>query len=149
MTLPPPKISSLYERDYAEWLETIVNHLKNREFESLDLENLIEELETLGRREKREIESRLRVLLMHLLKYKYQLDKRTNSWKYTIREQRLRILKSLKDSPSLENYFQTIFPETYSDARALASDETGLDLAVFPQTCPFELESILDTEWLP
>ena len=149
MTIQFPKINNLYERDYVEWLKATSKHLKNREFESLDIENLIEEIETLGRSEKRAIESRLRILLMHLLKYKYQSTKRTNSWRYTIREKRLCILKSFKDSPSLKNHFQTIFTETYNDARALASDETGLDIATFPQNCPFRIELILDTEWLP
>lgn len=149
MTVHSYKTNKLYERDYLEWLEATCNQLKNREFDSLDLENLIEEIETLGRSEKREILSRLRILLMHLLKYKYQPNKRTNSWKYTVREQRLQILKSFKDSPSLKNYFQTIFVETYSDARALAADETGLDITTFPQDCPFSIELVLDTEWLP
>ena len=149
MTIQFSKTSNLYELDYVEWLESTSKHLKNREFESLDIENLIEEIETLSRSERREIESRLRILLMHLLKYKYQSTKRTNSWKYTIREPRLRIIKSFKDSPSLKNHFQTIFTETYNDARALASDETGLDIAAFPQDCPFDIEHILETEWLP
>ena len=149
MTVHSYKTNKLYEHDYLEWLEATCNHLKNREFESLDLENLIEEIETLGRSEKREIVSRLRILLMHLLKYKYQSNKRTNSWKYTIREQRLQILKSFKDSPSLKNYFQTIFVETYPDARALAADESGLDITAFPQDCPFDIKLVLDTEWLP
>lgn len=149
MTVHPHKTNKLYERDYLEWLEATCNQLKNREFDFLDLENLIEEIETLGRSEKREIVSRLRILLMHLLKYQYQPNKRTNSWKYTIREQRLQILKSLRDSPSLKNYSQTIFVETYSDARALAADETGLDINAFPQDCPFDIKLVLDTEWLP
>ena len=144
-----PRTANLYDHDYFQWLETTANHLKNRDFEHLDLENLIEEIETLGRSEKRELESRLTILLMHLLKYKYQSSKRSNSWLFTIREQRLRILKSFKDSPSLKNYFQNIFSETYSDARALAADETGLTVDKFPKDCPFNIELVLNLDWLP
>jgi hypothetical protein len=149
MTVQLPKTTNLYDSDYLQWLETTVNHLKNRDFEHLDLDNLIEEIETLGRSEKRELESRLTILLMHLLKYKYQSSKRSNSWLFTIREQRLRILKSFKDSPSLKNYFQNIFSEIYSDARALAADETGLNIDTFPKDCPFNIELVLNPDWLP
>lgn len=144
-----PKTNNLYDSDYFKWLETTVNHLKNKDFNHLDLNNLIEEIETLGRSEKRELESRLTILLMHLLKYKYQSSKRSNSWLFTIREQRLRIEKSLKDSPSLKNYLQNIFRETYSDTRALAADETGLTIDTFPQDCPFKIELVLNLNWLP
>jgi hypothetical protein len=149
MTIQLPKTANLYDHDYLQWLETTVNQLKNRDFEHLDLENLIEEIETLGRSEKRELESRLTILLMHLLKYKYQSSKRSNSWLFTIREQRLRILKSFKDSPSLKNYFQDIFSETYSDARALAADETGLNIDTFPKDFPFNIKLVLNLDWLP
>jgi hypothetical protein len=149
MTTQLSKTTNLYDNDYLQWLENIVNCLKNKDFDHLDLENLIEEIETLGRSEKRELESRLTVLLMHLLKYKYQPSKRSNSWLFTIREQRLRILKAFKDSPSLKNYFQNIFSEIYSDARALASDETGLTIDTFPENSPFNIELILNFDWLP
>jgi hypothetical protein len=149
MTTQLSKTTNLYDNDYLQWLENIVNCLKNKDFDHLDLENLIEEIETLGRSEKRELESRLTVLLMHLLKYKYQPSKRSNSWLFTIREQRLRILKAFKDSPSLKNYFQNIFSEIYSDARALASDKTGLTIDTFPENSPFNIELILNFDWLP
>jgi hypothetical protein len=144
-----PKKANLYESDYLQWLETTATHLKNRDFEHLDITNLIEEIETLGRSEKRELESRLTILLMHLLKYKYQSSKRSNSWLFTIREQRLRILKSFKDSPSLKNYLEKIFAEIYSDARALAADETGLNIDTFPKDCPFKIEFVLNPDWFP
>jgi hypothetical protein len=149
MTTQLSKTSNLYEHDYLQWIENTVERLRNRDFENIDLENLIEEIETLGRSEKRELESRLTILLMHLLKYKYQSSKRSNSWLFTIREQRLRILKSFQDSPSLKNYFQNIFSEIYSDARALAADETGLNIDTFPRNSPFNIESVLNSDWLP
>ena len=149
MTTKLSKTTNLYENDYFQWIENTVARLKNRDFENIDLENLIEEIETLGRSEKRELESRLTILLMHLLKYKYQPSKRSNSWRFTIREQRLRILKSFKDSPSLNNYFQNIFSEIYSDARALAADETGLNIDTFSKNSPFNIEFVLNYDWLP
>lgn len=149
MTTKLSKTTNLYENDYLQWIENTVDRLKNRDFENIDLENLIEEIETLGRSEKRELESRLTILLMHLLKYKYQSSKRSNSWRFTIREQRLRILKSFKDSPSLKNYFQNIFSEIYSDARALAADETGLNIDTFSKNSPFNIEFVLNYDWLP
>ena len=149
MTTKLSKTTNLYENDYLQWIENTVARLKNRDFENIDLENLIEEIETLGRSEKRELESRLTILLMHLLKYKYQPSKRSNSWRFTIREQRLRILKSFKDSPSLKNYFQNIFSEIYSDARALAADETGLNIDTFSKNSPFNIEFVLNYDWLP
>ena len=149
MTTQLSKTTNLYENDYLQWIENTVDRLKNRDFENIDLENLIEEIETLGRSEKRELESRLTILLMHLLKFKYQSSKRSNSWRFTIREQRLRILKSFKDSPSLKNYFQNIFSEIYSDARALAADETGLNIDTFSKNSPFNIEFVLNYDWLP
>ena len=144
-----PQTTDLYNRDYLQWIETTANQLKNRDFEHLDLENLIEEIETLGRSERRELESLLAVLLVHLLKYKYQPSKRSTSWLFTIREQRLRISKSFKDSPSLKNHYHKKFTETYSDARALTADETGLAIMTFPQLCPFNFDFVLNSEWLP
>jgi len=94
-------ITSLYERDFYLWLQTTINLLKEGKFSEIDLENLLEELESMGRSDKNALKSNLRVLLMHLLKYKYQPEKRTNSWVYTIREHRKRIRDTFKTSPSL------------------------------------------------
>jgi Domain of unknown function DUF29 len=111
--------------------------------------NLIEELEAMGRSEKSAIESNLRILLMHLLKYKYQSEKRTNSWLFTIREHRQRLRDDFKNSPSLKRYFLDIFPECYQDARELAADETGLSINTFPIESPFSQEDTLNPDYLP
>ncbi|CAD5909480.1 DUF29 domain-containing protein [Planktothrix agardhii] len=144
-----PPFSSLYDQDFYLWLEKTVNLLRTENFLELDRDHLIEELETMGRSEKRVIESNLRVLLMHLLKYQYQPERRSNSWLSTIIEHRIRINKDLKASPSLKGYFEQIFDETYQDARILASVETGLSLDVFSLTCPLTSEQVLDRDFLP
>ena len=86
---------------------------------------------------------------MHLLKYKYQPEKRTNSWVYTIREHRKRIGDTFKTSPSLYRFFEEIFNECYQDARELAADETGLSIATFPSESPFTGEEVLNPDFLP
>jgi hypothetical protein len=86
---------------------------------------------------------------MHLLKYQYQPEKRTNSWLSSIREHRRRLKKALQTSPSLKNYLQDNLAETYDDSRDIAAIETGLDLDVFPKDCPYSVEQILNPDYLP
>ena len=143
------KHSDLYDRDYTLWLEETIRHLGDRQFEELDLLNLIEELEGMSRSEKRAVYSNLKILLMHLLKYRYQPTKRSNSWRSTIREHRQRLKRAFQESPSLKNYFHENFLDCYQDARELAADETGLALEAFPMESPFSQEEILNTEYLP
>ncbi len=110
---------------------------------------MAEEIEDLGRSEKRAIKSNLRVLLAHLLKYKYQPNKRSNSWRATIREHRLRIKEAFRDSPSLKRYFDEVFDEYYHNARAIAADETGLEIATFNTQCSFSKVEVLDSDFSP
>ncbi len=142
-------LTQLYEQDYLLWLETTVNLLKKGDLSKLDIDNLIEEIEAMSRKEKKALESNLEILLMHLLKYKYQPEKRTNSWKFTIIEHRNRIAKSLQYSPSLRNHFQDNFAQCYQVARKFASNETGLSLDTFPQESCFNLTQVLDENYLP
>jgi hypothetical protein len=86
---------------------------------------------------------------VHLLKYKYQSQKRSNSWLYTIREHRIRLIDDFKDSPSLKRYFSEVFSECYKNARELAADETGLTILTFPESSPFTPEQIIDSNFLP
>ncbi|MBD2293675.1 DUF29 domain-containing protein [Anabaena sphaerica FACHB-251] len=141
--------TNLYDQDFYLWIETTAKQLKAGNFAEIDLENLIEEIESMGRSEKHALESNLVILLMHLLKYKYQPEKLTNSWKSTIREHRRRLTRSFKDSPSLKAYFQEVFMECYQDARKLASDETGLELDIFPVESPFNTDECLNQDFLP
>jgi hypothetical protein len=101
-------LKKLYENDYLEWLDRNIKLLKKSRLSEVDLENIIEELESLGRSEKTVLRSNLTVLLMHLLKWDYQPEKRSNSWRYTIIEQRRRILDAFEDSPSLKRFFEEI-----------------------------------------
>jgi hypothetical protein len=139
----------LYDQDFYLWIETTAKQLKEGRFSDVDIENLIEEIESMGRSEKHALESNLVVILMHLLKYKYQPEKRSNSWKGTIREHRRRLTRTFKDSPSLKPYFQEVFTDCYQDARKQASDETGLSIDTFPVDSPFAADECLDENFLP
>lgn len=141
--------TSVYEQDYCLWLEVTIQQLQTGELNQLDIIALIEELQGMSNSEKTALESNLRILLMHLLKYRYQPHKRSNSWLFTMREHRKRLLKAFQKSPSLKRYYETVFPECYQDGRELASDETGLSLQVFPDESPFTLEDTLNPEYLP
>ncbi|MFM6192228.1 MAG: DUF29 domain-containing protein [Planktothrix sp.] len=141
--------SSLYEEDYHLWLMNTIHQLQQGKLAEVDLINLIEELEAMVRSEKKAIRSNLRILLMHLLKYKYQSEKRTNSWLFTIREHRKRLRDDFKNSPSLKRYFREVFEECYQDARELAADETGLTIDTFPVESPFSQEETLNPDYLP
>lgn len=141
--------TNLYEQDFYLWIQTTANLLKEKRFDELDLENLLEEIETMGRSERKAVRNNLKVLLMHLLKYQYQPEKRSNSWRYTIIEHRNRLKDNLQDSPSLKPYLRDIFTAIYEDARLEAAAETGLSLETFPLECPFSPEQTLNPEFLP
>ncbi len=144
-----PTSMKLYELDFNLWLDHTAKLLKDRKLQELDYDNLIEEIESMGRNEKNALESNLEQLLMHLLKWKYQPNKRSNSWQYSITEHCLRLQKAFKKSPSLKRYFQEVFEECYQNSRLLASKDTGLNKEIFPVICPFTKEAILDPEYLP
>ncbi len=141
--------ANLSDRDYYSWLKQTALSLRNKEFDQLDMENLIEEIEDMGRSEKRAIESNLRIVLLHLLKWKYQSQQRSGSWRGSIAEHRIRIRKALQDSPSLKNYLPEVFAETYQDAIKIASQETGLEPETFPTSSEWTLQQVLDEAWLP
>jgi hypothetical protein len=141
--------SNLYEADYLKWIETTVEKLKDHDYATVDWTNLIEEIEDMGRSERSSLESNLIILVMHLLKWQYQPDLRSGSWKGSIVEHRRRILKALKNSPSLKPYLEEIFDESYGDAIAQAAAETGLPTDLFPDRCPYSMTEILDTNFFP
>jgi hypothetical protein len=145
--------SSLYERDYYAWIQEQVRLLKAGNYTQLDIENLAEELETLGRSEKRELQNRLRVLLTHLLKWAYQPARRSNSWENSIDEQREQVQRVLRDNPSLLPHLAEAFVEAYSLARRSAGAEMNLSRrewdALFPPACPWDWERVLDVEFYP
>ncbi|MEH2323944.1 MAG: DUF29 domain-containing protein [Nostoc sp.] len=138
---------NLYEQDFYLWTQTIAQQLKENNFNQIDIPNLIEEIESMGRSEKRELKNRLIVLLMHLLKWQYQPEKRGESWRSTIYEQRICIETLLEDSPSLQPILAELFENCYQKACLKASDETGIKLNVFPKESPFTLEETLKNNY--
>jgi len=133
----------LYEQDFYQWTQRQTELMKAGVLSQLDIPNLIEEIESMGRSEKRELRSRLTVLLMHLLKWDYQPDRHSGSWKSTINTQRMDIDFVLKDNPSLKHNLEIVIDETYRVARQRAADETGLPESVFPLSCPYTVEQIM------
>lgn len=140
--------SHRYEADFYGWTQEQINLLQNQQWDKLDTFNLIEEIATLGRRERQELRNRLGLLLGHLLKWQFQAEKRSNSWLGTIREQRVQIKLLLQDSPSLKPYLNEVFPDAYELGLALAIRETQLGEQVFPEICPYTPEQILNPDFL-
>ncbi len=151
LSLLTPQVANkgLYDQDFFLWTQAIAQSLRSGDFAQLDIENLVEEVESLGRRDRRELESRLTVLLMHLLKWQFQAEMRSGSSRGTLVEQRLRIGKLLKESPSLRSVFEAMVEDCYGDARLLAAAETGMAIEGFPVGCLYGVEEILDMEFLP
>lgn len=139
----------LYERDFHEWLGEQARLLRAGEVATLDLENLAEEIESVGRSERRELFSRIEVLLTHLLKWQIQFEYRCPSWRGTIREQRRRIEAVLEDSPSLRRQVDTAIARGYPIAKDKAIEETGLLQDCFPTACPYSARQLLDQAFLP
>ncbi|MGK7881263.1 MAG: DUF29 domain-containing protein [Crocosphaera sp.] len=143
---------TLYEQDYNLWLEKTVKNLRLREFSEIDLDNLIEELESMGRSDKRALKSLLTRLFEHLLKIAYWETERSynqNKWKVEIRTFRQQITDLLNDSPSLNNYLNSIFEQCYHRARNNMIDLTGLSSQFFPDTPISNIQETLDENWLP
>lgn len=143
---------TLYDQDYYLWLRTTINQLRTGQFSAVDLDNLLEELETMGRSEKRAVKSLLIRLLEHLLKLIYwdrERERNEGHWKGEIRTFRREIKERLKESPSLKPYILEIFDECYQDARIEASDRSQLAIDIFPFIPIGSLEQILDENWFP
>ena len=142
-------LKEIYEQDFNIWLEITANLLKEKQFNDLDFENLIEEIESMARNNRRELKSRLTLLIMHLLKWKYQPQKKSKSWLNTIVEQRRQIKFLLEDNPSLKPSIQMIIDNCYQHGKKDASLETRLSLNTFPINDPFTIEEILDEDFFP
>ena len=141
--------TATYKTDFYAWTRQQAALLQAEALEELDLPNLAEEIEAMGRSQKHRLENRLRVLLMHLLKLAHQANYPTNSWLRTIREQRRRIELLLRDSPSLYMELADSLAYAYPRARKDASLETELAIGTFPDDCPWTIDQILDLDWLP
>ncbi|HXG19696.1 MAG TPA: DUF29 domain-containing protein [Methylomirabilota bacterium] len=139
----------LGEDDYHAWLIEQAAHLRARRFDKLDAEAIAEELEDMGRGERRAIESHLKNLLLHLLKWSRQAKRRSGSWRDSIDTARDAIADLLDDSPSLRPYLSEFVERQYPRARRSAANQTGLAATNFPPVCPFTLAQILDYEFFP
>ena len=142
---------TLYESDYSLWVQETAKQLQNRDFDSLDLENLIEEVLDLSRCDKLKVKSLLKRLFEHLLKLKYwqsEMDRNQAHWKSEVLNFRQQIRDELKDSPSLKPYLRQILDESYQDARQLVAIASNLPISIFPETPIADFDQVLDKDWL-
>ena len=138
-----------YDQDFYSWSQRQAQLLRERRFADIDLEHLIEEIEDMGKSEKRALQSYLEVLLMHLLKWHYQPAFQGRSWACTIVEQRQRIEEHLADNPGLKGILPELIRRAYGYAITGAVRETGLPAAHFPASCPWTFAKFMDTDFWP
>lgn len=132
-----------YETDFYSWAFTQADLLKHKKIESLDIQNLVEEIESLGSERERALESFLRNLFTHLLKDQYQPLMKTNSWEITIKRSINDARKTIKKNPGLKSKLKDIVKEAYEDATYEAALQTGMQKSIFPEDCPWNIEDIL------
>jgi len=142
-----PALTDLYETDETAWLEAMAELIELERLGDLDYAHLAEYLADMARRDRREVESRLKTLMAHLLKWTYQSEQRSNSWRATIILQRQELAGAVGRGV-LRNQAQTVLADVYTDAVELAAAETGLALKTFPNQCPFSLEQLLSPDVL-
>lgn len=143
------RITAAYDENFYAWTQEQARLLRNGDVRLIDIENVAEEIESIGRNDRRELESRLTVLLAHLLKWQFQPTQRSTSWQRTILEQRRRIAKLLQESPSLAGLRDKALSGAFPDAREDAALEAGLAIEALPQSCPYAIDQILDRAFLP
>jgi hypothetical protein len=141
--------STLYDEDFYAWSRQQAALLRAGKLGQADIEHIAEEIESMGKTEKRELISRLTILLLHLLKWRYQSAKRAPGWGASIRVQRNRLADHLGDNPSLRPLLSAALAAAYRDAILEAASETGLPESMFPADCPWTAEQTLDSEFWP
>ena len=141
--------ATTYDGDFKVWTETQARALRGRRAAELDWENLAEEIESLGRSDQREVKSRLTTLLVHLLKWRYQPEKRSDSWADTIARERLELPFIFEQSPSLVSFAEAAFAKAYRLARSEAARQTGLPIRHLPIEPPFSVDDVLDPDFWP
>ncbi len=140
-------LNDLYETDETAWLDGMAELIVEGRLNDLDFTHLAEYLADMAIRDRREVRSRLAVLMAHLLKWQHQSENRTGSWRSTITVQR-QDLESLTESGTLRNHAEAILAKAYADGVEQAADETGLPAETFPAECPWTLEQLLSAEVL-
>jgi Domain of unknown function DUF29 len=138
-----------FEKDFSLWIKRQAQLLREGRFELLDLEHLATEIDDMAGRERRELSTRLKVLVGHLLKWQFQPGKRTRSWRSTIRDQRDEIRELLEQSPSLRRQVASLAGKRYRVVVENTADETGLVASDLPATCPYSARELLDDDFLP
>ena len=144
-----PESDNLYETDYFAWVNQQLELLRSGQFQKADLPNLLDEIEDMSKKLQRELRSRLEVLLMHLLKWQYQPDRRGASWEITIKGQRREIARLLSDNPSLKNRLGEVMPKAYHHAAYYAHIETGYPEEDFPPDCLWTFNQLMDSGFWP
>jgi hypothetical protein len=122
--------------------------LREQRWDVIDWEHLIEEVEDLGKSERSAIGSQMERIMVHLLKWQYQPQRRSDSWLDSINDGRSQIRRKLEDSPSLRSYPDQVLAKEYTRARREAARQTGLEISIFPEFCPYEIEQVIK-DWLP
>lgn len=140
---------ALYETDFYAWTQKQAALLHSQQWNQIDLPNLIEEIESLGKQQRQELRNRLSVLIGHLLKWHYQPQRRSRSWLATLRIQRLDTIELLEDNPSLKPQLEEALGKAYLKGIELAVKETDLPSRTFPTDCPYNLAEILDNQFYP
>lgn len=135
--------------DYIVWIERQCMLLKNKQFDQLDLDTLVKELDAMGGNERRELKSRLETLMMNLLKCQFQPEPKSRAWLGAVREQRSEIHRILEQSPSLDDVVAEYAEHVYKAAFERAGAETGIPRAAFPQANPYTKSQLLDTDFVP
>jgi hypothetical protein len=138
-----PAGDTAYERDFYTWSLEQARLLREGRLDALDRENVAEEIESLGREQFNKLVSALRVLLLHILKWDHQPERRSRSWALSIREQRIVLRTVLDDNPGLKPRIAEALERAYEQACVAAARETGLDVETFPETCPYAFEDIV------
>ena len=144
-----PDSQDLYENDYYAWVNKQLELLRSGQWHAADIQNLVEEIEDMGKKIKRELESRLEVLLMHLLKWQYQPDRRGASWEITIKGQRHEIAGLLSDNPSLKSKLEEAISKAYKHAAYYAHIETGYPEEDFPPNCLWTFDHFMSPDFWP
>ena len=142
-------VAALYDTDLYAWARTNAELLRQGRYQELDVAHLIEEIEDMGKSEFRAMESHLQNLLMHLLKWQFQPQLQSGSWRASIDNARVALQKLLRDNPSFKPRLENTMAEEYRYARRNAGYETGLALLAFPIACPYTVEQVLTEDWLP
>ena len=139
----------IYETDFSRWSEQQAQFLREKRWHELDLEHLIEEVSDLGKSERNALTSQMVRIMIHLLKWQYQPERRSRSWEDSISDGRVQVELILDSNPSLKHHPKAVLDKAYTKAHRYAARETGLPLDSFPNQCPYAIEQMLEPGWFP